>query len=62
MQEEQVRDEHPQMQELGPGIAAEEGPELQQATGAPQRKSGRKRREPCRYGEIEPGEAVPAKP
>ena len=26
---------------------------MQQATRAPQRKSGRKRREPCRYGEIE---------
>ena len=54
MQEEQVEDEQVQMQELGPETAAEGGPELQQATEAPQRKSGRKRKEPCRYGEIPP--------
>ena len=49
MQEEQV-----QMQEPGPELSIEEGPELQQATGASQRKSGRKRKEPCRFGEIAP--------
>ena len=49
MQEEQV-----QMQEPGPELSVEEGPELQQATGASQRKSGRKRKEPCRFGEIAP--------
>ena len=47
MQEEQV-----QMQDLGLERSEEEGPELQQTTGAPQRKSGRKRKEPCRYGEM----------
>ena len=51
--EEQVHDEQPQMQEPWPRIAAEEGTESQQATGAPQRRSGRIRREPNRYGETE---------
>ena len=54
VQEEQVEDEQVQMQELGPETAAEGGPEMQQVTEAPQRKSDRKRKEPCRYGEILP--------
>ena len=54
-QEEQAHDEQAQMQELGMEIAAEGGPELQQAIGAPQRKSGRKRKEPCRYGDRSKG-------
>ena len=51
-QDEQVPEEILQTQELGPEIAAEEGPELQQVAEAPQRKSNRKRKEPRRFGEI----------
>ena len=54
MPEEQVQEEQVQLQELRPKISAEEEPELLQATGAPQRKSGRNRKEPCRYGEVVP--------
>ena len=54
IQGEQMQAEQVQMQELGLEISAEEGHELQQTTGAPQRKSGRKGKEPCRYGEIAP--------
>ena len=53
IQREQMQEEQVQMQEQGLEIS-EEVPESQQTTGAPQRKSGRKRKEPCRYGEIAP--------
>ena len=54
MQGEQVQQEQIRIQEPEAEISAEEGLELQQAAGAPQRRSGRSRKEPCRYGEIAP--------